>query len=312
MLVWSGSLNFADVKNPPPCFLQLVRNLTAMASCHKDNYSILFHENVALKFPEHEVESVSTHGNEIKVMTNLLSSMGGSGALPLQDTQNLLQQIKFNEHALSDFYNLFHHRFLLHYYLNWSQLALYTDYDAAITQASSSKLIYTLCHLLGTSANVNNYRLNHHSYFMSMERSPEKLINVLRDHTLLDVEIDNHFHSSKEVPGHYLTKLSKFKDVAKNQCLGHDFFLGNTVRMDHCHFQVKLIASCYGDYCQMINNTQHLNYLRNLINSFVAQQLSFSIVVILRGERHPNICLSKKTLKASRLGRTTIMAKRRI
>lgn len=76
---------------------------------------VQFKGKTGLEFPASEIQFVRpprTQGTPAEIATNVMSLAGNLGPLPHTYTELLLERLKYNDKALSEFLNIFNHRLI--------------------------------------------------------------------------------------------------------------------------------------------------------------------------------------------------------
>lgn len=234
------------------------------------------------------------------LITNIFGLIGAHGDLPLNDSDQVLRQLKNKQPALLAFYQIFHQRLIELYYQAWQQQQVYVDYE----KPSSSQTIKLLCQYLGIPFDPTTDMLAYPNFFANNLASEKRLQQLLRDYTQLPVSILRSQSKTVKLPQQQLTQLSRKQNSDNNNCLGQSWVLGTKIRMDAWHFTIVVTVDDISRYQQLMRDKSWQQQIKTLALAYVGSHYRASISIQLKQQQYPSFYLDANQA-STRLGITT-------
>jgi type VI secretion system protein ImpH len=129
---WSNLLKRAQQKPWEHSFLGLLRHIATTHNPHhipigeaqrptQEHFRLGQHPSLA--FAPREIAELSEHAGKVALRLFGLGMLGPNGPLPLHYTEQVRERVESSIHdtTLMDFLDMFHHRYLTHFYRAWAQ-----------------------------------------------------------------------------------------------------------------------------------------------------------------------------------------------
>lgn len=266
-----------------PSFFQLIRKLTAQKDKSR---AIRYQGNVSLAFPKQQVQAVVANANKYWIKTNIMGFIGATGILPLYYTAILLEQLKQKKTALQDLIDILHHRHMENSYAYWEKTKPFMDYENKKYQ-----LIQTFMQYLGQGEHTPMPFMSYYAYFINPNVSIERLKQLLKQHCHFNINIKNQIKKIERLPNEKKSRLSRKPKDCQNHCLGYDWCLGQTIRLDHAYCLVQIILDSPQTY-DMIIQSNLINELYDLIRCYCGITYQFTIQLVLDKKQRTGLQLS--------------------
>lgn len=237
------------------------------------------------------------------IRTNFLGLIGAQGDLPTHYTDTVLRLLKNKNGSLSDFYAVFHHRLISLFYQAWRGNQLTVDYRSAMAEKRYARFMNGL---LGCVETETEELHRHPVLHFNPVHNQAKLKSILQDLIPDQVEIVLGQAWKEPIPKHAQGQLHSKAALCKNMCVGQDWLLGKSMRMDHVFFKVKIMIRDTFRYCQLVRTDAFRSRLATLVKGYVGNAYRFVVDVVFVGVPDM-LVLSASGSDGFRLGKTSFL-----
>lgn len=275
--------------------------------------TVRFMVDPALKYPDgpittlneakHDAEKNRLSPAEMKV--TFMGLTGPSGVLPMHYSEQLLEQNRKKDYAMSDFFNLFNHRAISLHYRGWEKYRVQYHFERSRREGNNNdKLSNMLQSLLGFgktdpqqkhTQNIDNL-LFYAGHYAQKRKTAAGLENILSDYFKISVTICQFVGSWNRLQDSECTRTPG-KDVPFGQFnrLGKDTIIGKRVWYSQGKFRIKLGPLNQQQFKQFLPGCAGLKKLKELTNAYIGPEFSFDIQLISEETNVPKCQLSKHT-----------------
>lgn len=238
---------------------------------------------------------VKLHETGLYKVKNVYWGMFGSnGPLPLHFTEFAIERsYRYNDKTLTEFCDLFHHRFLSLFYRSWAESQPTVSYDRPERDLFSKRIASFSGHLFlpsVPSASGDGFKaerlkgksLSDEKRFLAgllsmKNKSAGALAQVLSEYVQQDIQIQSFEGEWFTLPEDSQCRLGK-----KNAQLGVDCVLGNETFQRGFNYSIFVGPLTYPDYLYLVNNTHHFKTMQKLAVHHVGLGFSFTIKLLLQ------------------------------
>lgn len=272
-------------------------------------YEILrLRHKTSLSFPASQIydfEPASFNQNTKRVTqpiitTSILGLTGATGALPQYYTDFILAQKRLGNTILIDFLGLFNHRLLSLYYRAWAKKCIFINYEkeqqlhspdyyALITKSFHGNALNSTQE--NHSADLNGASVFYAGILSQQPRSALGLTRLLKSYLSLDISIQPWKGEWLPLKANDWTILSSSKTY--NQ-LGKSALVGHKVWSVQNKFTIIIGPLNYQKFQDFIPTSSFFNKLKTLINYYIDNHLTYSIILLLKKEHVPKCRLNSK------------------
>lgn len=268
----------------------------------------------AINFPATEVATISPGENgKPNAVVTFLGLFGPSGALPQHYTQTIIDRIRAKDTTMSDFLDIFNHRWLSLYYRGWEKNFLPASFETAQANKKEDAVTQLLWCLVGLGGQSLRGRVSfsesillHYSGHASASRpTAESLRAVLSDAYGLPLQV-------KQYQGQWLhLQPSDQSQIGPaplgsilNNRLGLDTIAGTRVWNVENRFRVVVGPVRYARFLELLPGGSTLKPFLEVIRTLVGPQFDFDVQVLLDRRDVPGTVLGQNQ-NPSRLGWNT-------
>ena len=250
-----------------------------------------------------------------KLSVHCMGLYGYQGALPMHDTQIVIEQSRARRHALRDFLDVFNHRLLSLYYRAWEKYRFPVVYDRyQATEGQIDPCSVTLLSLIGLGVDEVRDRLELNDetlvfYGGNLARHPRSAIALSRMLAhYAGVETDIQQFQGQWI---FLDPKNQSRLPAAGQHgapleLGNNVIVGDRFWTVESKFRVRFGPLEYKQFCQLLPGSDRLTRIAQLIRTYVGPAMEFDVQVVLRADEIPAIQMDSSQPGAGpRLGQTT-------
>ena len=303
-------------------FFQAVRLLRRASSFNGNNESeqnhnlVRFKSRLSLESPSAEIHDLSgpvLESNKkgprkpLSMVVNFLGLTGSSGALPSSYTEFLIERkIKYRDHALRDFLDIFNHRFVDLFYKSWAKHRLYVDWE----ENQKDGVVRNVLDLLGfgtdnlreklnvENVGVSDLSIAYYSGIMIGDtRTADGLSSIIQDQFGIKNEVLQFRGQWVKIPEAQCTSLGEHENV-----LGEGSMLGVMYWDQQSSFRVRLGPLTKTEFESMLPNKKRFERLSSFISFYVGPTLDFDIQVVLARDDAPVCTLGGEKGSLSYLG----------
>ncbi|HZZ06517.1 type VI secretion system baseplate subunit TssG [Paraburkholderia sp.] len=244
-----------------------------------------------------------------RVLIHSFGLFGPNGPLPLHLTELVRERARHHDdHALSAFANLFHHRLILLFYRAWADAQPTVSLDRG-DGGRFDRYLASLIHLGWPSGRRPDALSDHARYFMAghlvrQTRNPEGLRSILRAYLGVAVEIVEWIPHWLPVEAPQRTALRTRADTRR---LGAGAILGVAVRDAQTAFQIRLGPLSHEQYVALLPGTQRSQLLTDWVRQYAGLEWSWSVRLLMAADQVAGTALAaaRPLGLASWLGRRT-------
>lgn len=233
---------------------------------------IRFRAVPSLSFPVSEIKKIEI-SKTIEIFVTFMGLIGPSGVLPNHYTEEVIQRLQERDTALSDFFDVFHHRTISLFYQAWKKYRFYID---------SYQFKTILSALIGQQT-PSEAMLFYAGHFSRQVRSAIALENILSDHFDMPVAV-------KQFQGSWLvlkeSEVTRLGEQPYNQ-LGSTAMLGKQLRSVGQKFLVCIGPVSYPEFLKLLPHQHKLNALLKLTRDYVGVEFDFAVQLILLADEVP-------------------------
>ena len=219
---------------------------------------------------------------------------GANGALPLHFTEYAIERkYRHQDVTLSEFCDVFHHRFLSLYYRSWADAQPTVSHDRPEKDVFAKRLAV----FAGFDAhqppadNANNTHKFLAGLYSMKNRSAGALRQILSEYLQHQVMINEFEGLWYPLPEEAHCRLS-----SANSCLGKDAIIGHSTFQRSFNFSIIVGPLQYQEYIALINNKQRLQMVKQLTNRHVGSEFSFTVKLQLAPGQSKAIPLGQSSL----------------
>lgn len=297
-------------------FLALMREIAAKtpnspevgfaSRCYEEIFRV--GQKASLSFSPSEIDSISEKNNQLKIKLNSLGMLGPNGPLPLHFTEILRErETGKRDETLSNFIDIFHHRFATLFYRAWSQSQSVVSLD----RESNANFSNYVSRILGDEPTELkdlplplHARLSAAPHRVRHARNPDGLVATIQNYFKVPVQLHEYMPSWIELETHDKTCLGQLSD---SSILGQGAIAGEKVYDKQSQFKLVLGPMPLTQYLQYTPNkskpSKHLLELIETVRSFIGFEYEWELQLLINRESAPQVKLDE----TERLGWTTWM-----
>jgi len=219
-----------------------------------------------------------------KLKNSYLGLLGTNGALPTHITEYAIERkFRVKDDTLTEFLDIFHHRFLSLFYRAWADAQPTVNHDHFDADLFSQR-ISVFAGDYNDSTNRNSSNPNTNAYLAGLysqkNRSASSLTQILSEHCSHNIEI-NEF----EGDWYQLQESERSQLGINNASLGVDSILGERTYQRCFNFSIVIGPLSYADYIALLNNNERLAMIKKLTLKTVGAEYCFSIKLALKAHQ---------------------------
>ncbi|MBU5613041.1 type VI secretion system baseplate subunit TssG [Geomonas azotofigens] len=255
-------------------------------------------------FPVGDVTGI-TFGEDgsARVETAVMGLTGPSGVLPHWYHELLLERERANDHAMGDFYDLFHHRLISIFYRSWKRTSFLPQKKSGNSDVFSIHLLSFLG--LGTEGVREKLSGSEPAllHFCGQASRPTAsagtIARIVQSVFGVDAEVEPFVPRSVDLESSDLTTLGE------NNCLlGVDAVCGGQTSDIQSTFRLRLGPMAFHDFIDLSSEGRR-KHLASLVRFLVGPEYEFEVRLVLRREDVPGCRLGTEASDAPRLGHST-------
>jgi type VI secretion system protein ImpH len=273
-----------------------------------DHEVVRFRAHPSMVFPASEIQELEKSGDLHNMVVNFMGLVGPLGVLPLYYTDLVMDRSRMKDHAMRDFFDIFHHRAISLFYRAWEKYRFTTAYEQGDPDRLSAILLDLLG--LGTSGLADRQQipdsvLLHYSGLLSQHpRSAIALEQIIADYFDVPVVIEQ--FAGK---WHKLDKSDQSR-IADSNTMGEmlDFgvVLGDEIWNQQSGVRVRIGPLPLERYLDFLPTGTAYPRLKALVAYYLKHELDFELQLVLKRGETPACDLGKQEEKqAPRLGWTS-------
>lgn len=275
---------------------------TAGEALHPGEEPVRLGQDPSLAFAPAPIQSFRppTHERAGRLKVAFLGLFGPQGPLPLHLTEHARDRIRgVGDRTFAAFVDLFHHRMLLLFHRAWAESRPTVGQDRPEANPFA-RYVGSLCglgspQLLGRDPLPDHAKLQFVGRLMSPARNAQGLQAMIAAFLDLSATIEEFAGDWLELPADNRWKLGYSGDVS---ALGMTSIVGKRVFQRTQKFRVVLGPLTRHDFQGMLPGSERLNTLAHLVRTYVGDELSWDVKLVLNPEERHQLALGR----GSRLG----------
>lgn len=238
-----------------------------------------------LAFAPSEIARASVEHERLKARLFGLGMLGPNGPLPLHVTEIARERQELrNDPTLSDFLDLFHHRYLTIFYRAWAA----SQATAGLDRPRREKFTFYIASLTGQDVTEieqgplpSHARLSASPHLIREARNPDGLAATLSHYFAVPVSIDeNVFHWMERPPA----KQSRLGVPGASSTMGVDAMLGDHIPDRQGKFRIVMGPLDLAAYLRFTPQGDQLLRLVEWVRAFVGQELRWELKLTIKPE----------------------------
>ncbi|WP_434113677.1 type VI secretion system baseplate subunit TssG [Paraburkholderia caffeinilytica] len=280
-------------------FLALLRRMDACMAHESLGYAERPHEPVrlgqqpGLEFASSELAGITYEQGRLRVSLKGLGMFGPHGALPFHVTEIAYNRLRQEgDTTLTDFLDMFHHRYLSLFYRAWASAEATVGLDRVANEHFSFYIASLIGHdLLGMDSSPlpRHARLAAASHLVRHARNPEGLRAMLSHYFNVPVQVHEHVFRWIELESTERGNLSAAGDAS---IMGRGAMLGESVADRQHRFRIVLGPLDLQAYLSFIPGGVFLPALVEWVRTFVGYEFVWELELQIRAEDAPATILS--------------------
>lgn len=275
---------------------------------HPHNEEFRLGQEPSTAFAPREIAAIRRERGKILIRLYGLGMHGPNGPLPLHLTEEAHErQLQSRDTTLTDFLDLFHHRWLSLFYRAWAEGQATAGLDRPDDERFSRYVSSLIGHdrkAMARSSIPSHALLAAAGHLVMQSRNPAALAVTLRQFWGLHFHLEEYqFHWLALEPEDY----SRLGDCDSPCRLGRDAVLGTRVPDRQSLFALFIGPLSLEDYCRFLPTGDSLPLLMAWVREFIGLEMRWTVSLLLKPEEVPQGVLGG----AGRLGRTVWLTRRR-
>lgn len=275
--------------------------------------TVRFKVDPALKYPdgpitkltEAELDAAKDRLTPAEMRVTFMGLTGPSGVLPMHYSEQLLEQNRKKDYAMSDFFDLFNHRAISLNYRGWEKYRIHYNFERNRRVGNKNdQLTSMLKSLLGynnhsaqqrQTENIDNL-LFYAGHFAQQRKTAAGLESILSDYFQIPVKVSQFVGSWNRLQDSECTRTPG-KEVPFGQFnrLGKDTIIGKRVWYSQGKFRLQLGPLDQVQFKRFLPGSKGLQKLKDITNAYIGPELSYDIQLISEATSVPKCQLSKNT-----------------
>jgi len=206
---------------------------------------------------------------------------GINGPLPTHLTEYVIERKhRFKDSTLTEFLDIFHHRFLSLFYRAWADSQPTASHDRADSDTFMRRIsVFSgaageQTETFGKKSNIQPYLAG---LFSQKNRSGSTLAQILSEYIKQNVSI-NEFEGA----WYELQPTERSQLGHANTSLGVDSIAGLKTFQRSFNFSIEIGPLCYQDYYALVSNKARFSNLKSLVIKTVGSEYCFTIKLVLK------------------------------
>jgi type VI secretion system protein ImpH len=270
--------------------------------------NIRFAQKPELSFARTPLNSLDpeTETRPPRLNVNFMGMCGPNGPLPLHLTEYVRDRLRnHGDPTLTDFLNIFNHRFISLFYRAWMVNQQALDLDRPEGQVFDSYIGSFFGENAEAATDNNTLPLHAKLFFAghlaSQSRSAEGLESII--HAFFDVPVSIETHVGRWIPMPTENRLRLSGSRRSAARLGETTMLGSRTYDTQLSFRIHLGPMDFSDYLRLLPDGDSFRRLSAWLDHYVGAEFFWDVRLALKASQVPPISLGKKG--GQRLGWTT-------
>ncbi len=245
-------------------------------------------QQASLVFAPREIASVSVDHDRLKILLFGLGMLGPNGPLPIHITEIARERKEHRrDPTLSNFLDLFHHRFLTQFYRAWAS----SQSAASLDRPGNERFTFYIASLTGYEVKEieqgplpAHARLSAAPHLVREARNPDGLAATLSHYFGVPVHIEEHVF-------HWLDRddneCSRLGVPGAGTTMAVDGFLGSRIPDRQSRFRIVIGPVDFDDYQRFTPRGSDLLRLVEWVRTFVGEEIHWDLALKLRPHSAP-------------------------
>ncbi len=299
-------------------FFQAVRLLRRMWSerapvggpHHPAEEFVRFSSSASLAFPASDIESITPPSAELDTPSLRVAFLGVAthasfGSLPDRYAAEILARDQEKHFELREFFDLFNHRLISLYYRAWEKQRFAVAYESGGERNPFERALFAVIgmatpRLRGRLA-LDDRALLSRAGLLALRPVPAQVLESL---------VESYFG----VPAQVVQFLPRWYDIdpgdltrlgIANARLGQETVVGSRVCLAQCRFELRLGPMSWPAYERLLPIAAGFRALVDLVRLATAEELDWSVRLVLNREEVPELRIPSPPDQACRLGWST-------
>ena len=319
-------------------FFQAVRLLTRIALSNSDDFEesarpvghdyapqselVRFRSLPSHTFPGAEIhsfdasqsETVSGRPRPAEMTISFLGLTGPVGALPQHYTQTVIDRIRYKDHALRDFLDLFNHRAVSLFYRAWEKHRVLPLMERAEAERRDDPFTRVLFSFVGLGSPGLRNRLDasdatfvyYSGLYSHYPRNAQSLERLIAEIYGLPAAVLQFVGQWLRLETDEQTSLPSDALLGGRNCrLGVESIAGQRVWTVESKFRIRLGPMGHEAFQRMLPDSCLLTQLAQVVRTYAGPELDFDVQLVLRRDEVPECQLSDAESGGPRLGWNT-------
>jgi len=270
--------------------------------------AVRFSANAAMGFPPSQIHSLEwPEGAQPELTVNFFGLNGPMGALPRAYSELVNERGRARDHALQEFFDLFHHRLLSLFYQAWEKYR----FPVAFERDRDDRFTHYLLDFIGLGTQgLRNRQLIHdeslafYTGLLSMQpRSAMALRQILSDYFSVPVEIEQFVGAWFALSEPQQSRVGEEREFSEQ--LGRGAVAGDEVWDCQCTARIVLGPLSLAQYLDFLPTGTAFAALAELTRIFSRREIDFELQLVLARVEAPPILLDEDADGSPKLGWTT-------
>ncbi len=253
---------------------------------------------------EHEgrggTQETATEGPVAEVVVPFMGLTGPAGVLPQHYTQTVIDRVRSKDHSLRDFWDLFNHRVLSHFYRAWQKYRFHIQFEEAACRSDRpssedafTTCLYSLVGLRGGSVR-NRLRLDdvawlyYGGHFAHRLPNVASLTAILEDYFELDVQVHQFQGQWLYLSMRDQSTTPRDDDLdGQNNLLGINVVVGEKVWSVENKFRIRVGPLGYDKFRRFMPTGDMLIPLCQTVRAYCGPEYDFDVQPVLEAEDTP-------------------------
>jgi type VI secretion system protein ImpH len=273
-----------------------------------DREVVRFRAHPTMVFPASEIQTLERSGDIHNMSVNFMGLIGPVGVLPLYYTDMVMERSRMKDHAMRDFFDIFHHRVISLFYRAWEKYRFTTAYE----QGDPDRLSAILLDLvgLGTAGLTERQKipdnvLLHYSGLLSQHpRSAIALEQIIADYFEVPVSIEQFTGKWHKLDKRDQSRIADANSMG--EMLDFGVVLGDEIWNQQSGVRIRIGPLPLDRYLELLPTGSGYPKLKALVAYYSNHELDFELQLVLKRDEAPACDLGKAAeQQAPRLGWTS-------
>lgn len=254
-----------------------------------------------------------------EIITSFLGLTGPNGVLPRHYTQLLIDRVRDKDTTMRDFFDLFNHRVISHFYRAWEKYRLPVVYEQAFharhdQRQRDDKITASLFSFIGLGSPSLRRRLElpdatflyFAGHFAHKPRNAVSLAGMITDFFQVKTEVEQFVGQWLYLEADDRSSLDSGGLLANhNNQLGSNVVVGQRVWGIENRFRIRLGPMKLSQFQQYVPTGEQLTRLAQFVRLYAGAEFDFDVQLVLHKDEVPMCELGGDSPDPARLGWNT-------